>query len=1424
MKNKFLISCLLLLTFCCFAQKGSGEKKYSQIPLAYQSHPEIGNTIHSSTLNEVDYELVQNRTKFSKTYLNTNKTKTTVQSSVPIHYQDQNGMWLSIDYKAQQTKNKIKYPTQDPVFELDNNGLVINLDNQLIKIEKQSNFIFFLNNTVVKKISSLERDAVLENDNQIVLKNIASNLDKNISLYPQSLKYSYLINNAAFLPQYFDYMLTEETIVLPIGYSIREEKKDDNSTFRISIANQKGEAVLAFQQPVISDSKTFERDIRKQPYESTYQVIKLNETSYKIQIRIDGSWLQSSERVFPINIDPVITISNNNVVNSCFFPNYEQSTIQVAVPSGQTILSSSISYDFVAVTGSNAWMSEQRSFVSGPNGQTPVTNGVGNTEGVYTYTIAGSPIGNSVSAGQVDYTFNFSRTYGGSGCNASYNFVSRHEVAVTYGSINFGNGPLLINEYSASNRNFNDGFGRNEDWIELYNASPDTYFNLTGYYLSNNLNNPTKWQIQSGVVPPNSRVLVFCSNRNIASGTVLHSNFDLTQTDSDEIVLADSSGNVIQSLDMFVTQTNHSFGRTSDGAATWSVFSTPTPGLQNTNGFSNYATKPTLGVAAGRYPNPISVTLTSTGTNEQIRYTTNGSTPSLTSSLYSTPITISQNMVLRARAFSTLPDILPGFIETNTYFINDNSSLPVVSISGDTNLLQLLNGSQIDPTGYLEYFESNGILVDETMGDFDKHGNDSWAYNQRGIDFISRDDHGYKRRLEYPFFNTSNRINYKRLILKAAGSDNYPHQEGGAHFRDVFAQKLSEVSNLELDERRSSFVSLFVNGQYWGVYDLREKVDDNQYTDYYYDQDYIYRDSDDYIQYIKTWGATNPEFGNQPAITAWDTLMSYVQNNNMAIQANYDYVNSQLNIDSLIDYFVINSYLVNRDWLNWNTSWWRGTNPAGGAQKWRYVLWDMDGILGHYTNYTGIPDSTADANPCQVENLQVGVGHAQTIEKLITENPIIRQRYITRYADLLNTHFSCESVSELFESIVAELTPEMPRQIQRWGGNMATWLNNVQVARDFLNTRCSQTISTGLVDCYDVTGPFETNFMVEPANAGKIKMNSEWLVNYPYTAQVFGNIETLLKAESNMGYQFSHWVVDGTAIQPSAINPEIILQISQATTVTAYFTEVTNAEQALYYWHFNNLNTPTDVVSIPADYNLIAGASPLMTYTGLGPSDIDAINTGSILNMHFNQTSGKAARVRNPSEGRSLIFDLPTTGFKDIKFAYSVQRTAEGQLNNQIAYSLDGVNFIQTGLSQTLFGVTTDFSLVQVDFSALTAVNNNPNFKIQITFVEFTTANTGNNRLDNITLKGVENNLSVPSQNIITHRVFPNPFTNMVEVIASETISELSVYDVVGKRIWQKKHNNTRSVSIDLSELNAGMYFLKIKTTNGTITHKLIKK
>lgn len=1381
-------------------------------------HPEAGKTSHPALLHQPQSELFEKRTRFSRTFRNTNSTYTTVQSSVPMHYQDRDGQWLTIDYRAAQQGQRFVYPAQDPVFEIDKRHAAIALPSGTVKFNQKAEFGFVSGGQVVKKFSTSTELPELKSD--VLVSRIAPMLEQHLMMYPGVMKYNYRIDSASFFPQGTDELQIDASLTLPQGHSL----KTDDSGSQVHIADASGAVVLTLWQPIATDSKVLPRHGRTAPLEGRYVVAPIGNGKFGIRMVFDGAWFKSADRVYPVTIDPVMTVASADIVNSCLTPNYQQSTLQVDVPAGQNILSSEVSYNFVAVEGSGAWTGDQSSFVSGPNGQTPVQQGQGSTAGTQVYTFTNSSIANVVSPGQVTFTFHIGRSWGGTGCNAQYNFVNQRQVAVTYGTIEFGNGPLLINEYSASNRTFNDNFGRDEDWIELYNASPDTYFNLAGYHVSNNINNPTKWQIESGVIPPNSRMLIFCSERDITSGTVLHTSFDLTQTDGDEVVLADPSGNILESYTMFVTQTNHSYGRTSDGASTWSIFTAPTPGQANANGFANYATKPVFNTAPGNYPAAISVTLAAPGPDEQIRYTLNGATPTIASPLYTGPIAIGQSTVIRARSFSSTPGILPGFIETNTYFINENSSFPVASISGDSDLLQLLNGnSGVIPTAYFEYFE-NGAFIDENMGDFDAHGNDSWAYDQRGIDFVSRDDHGYKRRLEHKFFDTSDRTGFRRLILKAAGSDNYPHQPGGMHFRDVFVQTVSQVADLELDERRASFISLFVNGQYWGVYDLREKVDDNQYTDYYYGQDVKYRDANEYIQYIKTWGSTQAEFGNQPALDAWNQLITFVQNNDMSVQANYDYVEGQLNIDSLVDYFVLNSYMVNRDWLNWNTSWWRGTNPSGGALKWRYALWDTDGVLGHYTNFTGIPDTSANADPCQVEQLEVGVGHAQTIGKLIEENPTVRQKYITRYADLLNTHLSCESIIEVFDSIVTQLTPEMPRQIARWGGSMQEWQANVLAAKNFLLTRCSQTISTGLTECYEVTGPYPATLQVVPAIGGKIRMNSELIANYPFTAQIFGNIETLLKGEPNPGFIFDHWVVDGAVINPNATSQEIMLMIAQATTITAHFKDVVNTSTSVvHYWHFNELQTPSDVTQIPSDFSAVPEALGLMTYTGTGLRDIDAGNEGSDLNLHFDQPAGQCARVRNPSDGRFIVFDVPTTGFRDIRFAYALQRTSSGQLVNNISYTIDGTNYITDGMSQTSFNAGTNYSLIEVDLSALTTVDNNPNFKIKIVFSGNTTADNGNNRFDNVSIKGAPMPLSVDEQSSAFY-VVPNPFTSDVRIQSAVAVSEISVYDMIGKLIVRKPVALSYDESIDLSGLNQGVYLMKIRTDQGEFTRKLVKQ
>lgn len=708
---------------------------------------------------------------------------------------------------------------------------------------------------------------------------------------------------------------------------------------------------------------------------------------------------------------------------------------------------------------------------------------------------------------------------------------------------------VVINEYSCSNMNGpTDAFGEREDWIELYNTGA-TAVDLTGYYLSDNDNNPQKWQIPSGSIPANGYKMVYCSGRGLVSGNEIHPNFNLAQTSNEWFILTSPGGVTVDFVELTqMTKQNHSIGRQTNGAATWKLFLTPTPGAANAGGINFYTTTPTFSVAPGFYTSTQTITITCPDAGSTIRYTTDGTDPTAASTLYAGPVSIATTKVLRAKAFSANE---PSFTMSGTYFINVNHTVPVVSIAGAGNnsVASLLNGNgSISPQGFFEVWEADKSFVDKGEGEFNKHGNDSWAYNQRGFDFIMKDQFGYDHEIDHQIFPNKTRDHFQRLILKAAANDNYPFETGGAHIRDAFVAQLSQNAHLKLDERTWRPCVIYLNGQYWGVYEMREKADDADFTKYYADQDKYN------LQYLKTWGSTWEEYGAPNALPAWNALRTYINSNNMGVAANFAYVDSQLNWESLVDYFVLNSYVVTQDWLNWNTAWWRGMNPAGDKKKWRYTLWDMDATFGHYINYTGIPDPTANADPCNVENLPNpgNQGHTDILEKLIAENPVVKQYYITRYIDLVNTHFSCTYMNTLLDSMINQIAPEMPAQCTRWGGTVAGWQANVQALRNFINQRCTA-LNQGLTDCYQVTGPNAVVVTVSPANSGEVKVNSIWAPSYPWNANYFGGIQTNLIARPLTGYIFSHWEYTANTLALPIAQDTNSMDIVAPVTITAVF-------------------------------------------------------------------------------------------------------------------------------------------------------------------------------------------------------------------------------------------------------------------------------
>ncbi len=799
------------------------------------------------------------------------------------------------------------------------------------------------------------------------------------------------------------------------------------------------------------------------------------------------------------------------------------------------------------------------------------------------------------------------------------------------------NAQVTINEFSASNLNgFLDSYGKSEDWIEIYNSSTETV-DLSGYHLSDKESKPAKWEIPMGTLIPGEGYLVFyCSGRDKVRNGEYHTNFKLTQTKGDEFVLfSDPSENIIDVIELPISLVEHSRCRDTDGAEDWKICTNPSPGLSNNNSerYNAYTAAPTMSLEAGFYEGNQTVEITNLEPNSTLRYTMDGTNPTPSSPEYNSPLTISKTTVVKASSFSNDDLILPGKMAFNTYFIDEEYSLPVFSVGAD-DVQDLANGEgELIPIGSLEYFNKSKEREAFSFGDLNRHGQDSWVLDHRSLDWVSRDEMGYTKAIHAPIFSKKERNEYQKFMFRNSGDDNYPaiddfDHEGSTHIRDEYVQTLAQEGDMKLDYRTVERVILFLNGDYWGVYGMREKAVDHDYTEEYYGQGKYD------LQYLTTWETTELRYGGERGLNEWIALRDFILNNDMGIEENYKIASDSINMTSMIDYMIVNLNVVASDWLNYNTGWWRGLNPEGSHKKWGYILWDLDATFDYYINYSGVPNTSPNAEPCDLEVIAEfmedffwepelmdpsvcqtvidgvcpypaddpalpfvflfdeeccndtwgsdceeayewvtenfgedvvfgNVGkHEQLFLKLLDESPTFKQLYYVRYADLMNSVYSCDNMIKTLDRMLAVIRPEMPGQIDRWGGSVIEWEANVDKLKDFINARCEY-LDDGMVNCYDdLSGPHEVTLLTRPELVGEIDFNSIDIERFPWKGTYFGGMENEIKAKVfdafDQDYEFSHWEsTAGNIISPDINSRKATISLNSSDTLIAVFQSFT---------------------------------------------------------------------------------------------------------------------------------------------------------------------------------------------------------------------------------------------------------------------------
>jgi CotH kinase protein/Chitobiase/beta-hexosaminidase C-terminal domain len=680
-----------------------------------------------------------------------------------------------------------------------------------------------------------------------------------------------------------------------------------------------------------------------------------------------------------------------------------------------------------------------------------------------------------------------------------------------------GSSQIMVNEYSCSNYTlWNQGLGWDstfEDWIEFYNPT-DMDFALGGYWLSDNSQDPLKWQIDESVVVPAQGFLVYLLSgtgdydSDYVGYTMKNTNFKVTQSKGEEIVFSSPEGIILEMYDFSQTgslRSNHSFARSADGSTEWKICLMPSINSSNNNSpmVQSYCPKVDMSHQAGYYSQNLTLSLTTVDPELEIRFTLDGTEPNENSTLYTEPLLLQNTTVVKAISFSDDVSQAEGFVETNTFFFNDDvHTLPVVSVSGNF----LGDGSWTgDELTTLEFFGSGGAFLDEAHGDSNEHGNDANAANQRGFDFITRDSRGYDHELDIPIFHHRVRNGFERLVFKAGGVSNYPFYSGGTLLHDAFANELSILGDLNLDERAGEFVIVYLNGEYWGVYQCLEKVDDSDFTKKYYNE------PKGHFDLLNTWGGTWAEYGD---MNDWFELIDFATSQDLEQAVNYSYMQNEVELSSLIDYFILNTYLVNQMWVNWDISWWKGSYPQGNAQKWRYTLWDSDATLGNYINYTGLPESGYSAAPCQINAVSdIGSNGHFPLFNALWENADFRCAYISRYYELTQNILSCESAISVLDSLEQTISGEMIRHTDKWGGSVQEWESNIEEMRTFLNSRCGSLITSLLQNCYDesyieltvnVEGPGSVSINGTEVNAQNSPYQLSLCSVNPITLEVMG--------------------------------------------------------------------------------------------------------------------------------------------------------------------------------------------------------------------------------------------------------------------------------------------------------------------------------
>ncbi len=592
------------------------------------------------------------------------------------------------------------------------------------------------------------------------------------------------------------------------------------------------------------------------------------------------------------------------------------------------------------------------------------------------------------------------------------------------------NSALLINEVCFSTGQQNDGMN-SFDWIELRNAGAQT-IDLSGWGLSDNPAKPRKWQFPQGAsIKAGGYLVVMCAEGDTAAADsrgYYRTGYGLSAGES--ITLCTPGGDVVDRVPVMKQYGEISCGRI-EGESGFFYFTQPTIGAYNgSDGARARCDKPVFSVSGGLYGAGETLTVQLIAEPDAlIFYTLDCTEPTTSSRVYNGPISVGANTVIRAIA--TRRGSIDSYVATETYLFGLSHGLRVVSlVTAPDNLYSSSTGIMANPikkwerAANVEIYASDGQVIQPSQGcGIALNGDASRKLDLKSFRVLGRMIYDEKNSFTSELFTDRDYENYRSFLLRGGGQDNTR-----ALIRDPFLDSLA--GDTEVMYQESEMCVLYLNGEFYGVFDIRERISTYSVCDF------EGWDRTKQVDIIKgndlVQNGSNKDYAN---------LLEWIKDNPSATDANIAYIETRVDLDNYLDYMCFMIFSANQDVGV------RRYRSEANDGKWRWIVFDQDlGMLNDTNSISRWMDKEGAGSTKKVEN---------RLFRYIMSNDAVRDRFLTRFGELTAGPWSAAELLPRFDALIESIRPEMTQHCAKWAATLSLkrWETHVASMRQRLEER-----------------------------------------------------------------------------------------------------------------------------------------------------------------------------------------------------------------------------------------------------------------------------------------------------------------------------------------------------------------------------------